>query len=80
MQKEVIVNTTYTGNVTVFVSVVASGPAISRTAIIEGVEIDFCSGNRAGNNLIASASLLATMTLKSFFKKRERRLLLIKLR
>ena len=56
---------TYTGSVTVLSSETTSG-TISRTAIIEGVEIDFCSGSRADNNLIFSASLLAITTLKSF--------------
>lgn len=40
--------------------------AKSLTAIIDGVEIDFCKGNLAGIRRNCSASLLALILLKSF--------------
>lgn len=42
--------------------------AKSRTAIMDGVEMDFCSGNLVGMRRNCSASLLAFILLKSFWK------------
>lgn len=42
--------------------------AKSLTAIMDGVDTDFCSGNLWGSSLICSASLLALSLLKSFCK------------
>lgn len=40
--------------------------AISLTAMIDGVDIDFCRGNLAGKSRSCSASRLALSLLKSF--------------
>ena len=56
---------TYTGNVDWTPAKAGSG-AKSRTAIIDGVETDFCRGSLAGSSLNCSASLFALILLKSF--------------
>lgn len=43
--------------------------AMSRTAMIDGVDTDFCSGSLAGSSLKLSASRLATTLLKSLWNK-----------
>jgi hypothetical protein len=45
--------------------------AMSRTAMIDGVDTDFCSGSLAGSSLKLSASRLATTLLKSLWKKKK---------
>lgn len=62
-----IQNTTYTGNVCAAPTRTVSG-AKSRTAIIDGVDIDFCRGNLAGSKRNCSASRFALSLLKSFLK------------
>lgn len=59
---------TYIGSVGCAPTSVGSG-ARSLTAIIDGVEIDFCNGNLCGNNRNCSASLFALILLKSFCKQ-----------
>lgn len=48
----------------------ATSFAMSCTASMEGVDTDFCRGSLAGNSLKLSASLFATILLKSFCKTR----------
>jgi len=62
-------NCTYGGIMGVVPSMVTSF-AMSRTAMMEGVETDFWSGSLVGNSLRLSASLFVTTLLKSFCKLR----------
>lgn len=64
-QKISHISETHAGNVGCAPTKIGSG-AKSRTAIIDGVETDFCSGNLAGNNRNCSASRFALILLKSF--------------
>jgi len=47
---------------------IATSFAMSCTAMIEGVDTDFCKGSLAGSRFKPSASLFATILLKSFCK------------
>jgi hypothetical protein len=60
---------THGGMMGVVLSMATSFP-MSCTAIMDGVDTDFCRGSLAGNSLKLSASLFATILLKSFCKSR----------